>query len=131
MQEGQSEVDWKAVRSAEAFRSARWSAWNSLTTALFGLGLPILAALLERLFGHEGTILRRVCLGLHFASPFLFVMSLLYGLIALNSVRRFGPVPLLPLAISGLAISGPICLYAVFMSARFLFWLTTSPGWKS
>ncbi len=57
---------------------------NSLTTALFGLGLPILAALLERLFGHEGTILRRVCLGLHFASPFLFVMSLLYGIIALN-----------------------------------------------
>ena len=131
MSETQNEVDWNAVRSAEAFRSARWSAWNSLATALLGLGLSIVAAALHRSSGAESTVLQRVCSGLFLASPLLLVMSVIYGLIALNAVRRFGPGPLLPPAIGGLTISAPICLYGAFVTARFLFWWTTSPGWKS
>ena len=130
MHESPHDVDWNAARLEAGFRSAKWSAWGSLVAALLAVTLLAVAAVMEKFLGHGSPTLRKVLIGLLYPSPFLLLMSLIYGLIALKSARRFGPSPIRPLAIAGLAISGPLCGLGALFAFSVLSWFATASGWE-
>lgn len=120
------DVDWNAVRQAEAFRSATRSAWGSLITGMLGAALLLTETTVTKLAGDGSPMLQKLIVGLLYSSPFLLIMSLLFGVIALKS----GVKPVRLIAIAGIVISGPLCLLGVFFACLFLSWLGTTSGWE-
>jgi len=120
------EVDWNATQQAEALLSATRSAWGSLVTAIVGVALLLTSVTVGKLAGDGSPMLQKLIVGLLYSSPFLLIMSLLFGVIALKS----GVKPVRLIAIAGIVISGPLCLLGVFFACLFLSWLGTTSGWQ-